>query len=471
MNPLCQCPEPGVCTRHGVTKNVREHKLCLGVDCTAETCVKYWNAWEKGEQRGQTVPVPEPKLLKASQVTTLNSNGSIPQPTGSVGCSSCGGDNKVSPTAVKLEFGPGSDLMDAWSKFDMPKCAACDDLKYRMNTWGPDGCEARLEDIIEDILPRAKAWMADSRPWTHAILPGIVEDFGIRKKLRADVTAAIATAREKLKRREQAIQQRMGSGPFVYNDAVMPPLDVVSLEHAVRHLTFHLWPVAGYGAWQWNCDWLLRHAELFNGRRIIAIAESAETDRADAVKEYLKGFDAEFIVVPNNTKLREVATWLPMLELLKPYQGISDVTFSCHGKCVRHKLTHESSTGSTIFEWTRLMYETCLDWDAVRPLLERHGTVGSLRRTSGTMQGNGGFGPWHYSGTFYWWRNRDAFRRSWRAVPQQFFGTEAWPGWMFRASEAGVVFGDNVGDLYTRDEMSRIMGQYEIWKAARHAQD
>lgn len=240
----------------------------------------------------------------------------------------------------------------------------------------------------------------------------------------------------------------------------IPPIEPTTLDAATRHLTCHIWPVKGYGAWQWNCDWLLKHADLFNGRRIVAIAVSPEADSPDMVRDYLKDFTKDFIIVRNNPVLREVESWVPMLSMLEPYQSSQDVTFSCHAKAVRHRIKESESAGSTLFRWTRLMYQTCLDWPAVRPLLEQHGTVGSFRRFAAHMQSRTGFGPWHYSGSFFWWRNRDAFRRNWRYVPSKFFGTEAWPGIMFTPEESGVLFANDCGDLYVDEEMKKWEAEY-----------
>lgn len=248
--------------------------------------------------------------------------------------------------------------------------------------------------------------------------------------------------------------------------SAVPPIEPVSLDNAVRHLTCHIWPVSGYGAWQWNCDYLLRNAELFNGRRVVSIAIGPDADSPDMVREYIKDFTSDFIIVRNNPKLREVESWIPMLTMLEPYQSENDVTFSCHAKCVRHKHSEESAKagGSTLFRWTRIMYETCCDWNRVRPLLETHGTVGSFRRYGAHMQSKTGFGPFHFTGSFYWWRNRDAYRRNWRYVPNLFFGTEAWPGILFKPEEAGVIFADNVGDLYQNAEMAHWEAEYEKFK-------
>lgn len=237
--------------------------------------------------------------------------------------------------------------------------------------------------------------------------------------------------------------------------ADLAPVEPVKFTAPVRHLMFHIWPVQGFGAWQWNCDELLARAHLFNGRRIVAIATDGETDSADAVRDYLREFTDEFLIVRNDTGLREVATWLPMLERLEPYQSDQDLLFACHAKGVRHKFTPDHA-GSTVFRWTAAMYQTCLDdWAEVAELLTTHALAGSFRRymTPETQ----GWGVWHYSGTYFWARLRDVFARNWRYIPKRFYGTEAWPGLMFRPDEAAVIFGEAVADLYDLDYWDRMI--------------
>ncbi len=249
-----------------------------------------------------------------------------------------------------------------------------------------------------------------------------------------------------------------------------PPIEEACMNEAVRHLTFHLWPVANVGAWQWNCDRLIERADLFNGRRIVAIVTSHESDTADAVKHYLRDFTNDFVVIRNDPRIREVATWVPMLKMLEQYQSENDVTFSCHGKCVRHFVSPDVKK-TTIFAWTKAMYDTCLHWGSVWPLLEQFATVGSFRRLQSHMTGRGGFGPWHYSGAFYWWRNRDVYRRNWMYTPNHFFGTEAWPGIVFTKQESGVIFSDDTGDLYDLNYFENsIVPRLDSWKTNSHSQ-
>lgn len=384
-------------------------------------------------------------------------------------CGKCGRTAKQPAAPIVIpETGPGWQLIQQWAKLGVPPCQACKDLAAQMDQWGVPGCRDRLTDIVDDILPRAKAWVQTKQPWIHAMLPGIIEDVALRFKIRKDVTAAIDAAESVVRRiaAEKAAKPtksccgNKSSRTFHYPDALSPIMPA-ALESPVRHLTFHLWPVSHFGAWQWNCDQLLAHAELFNGRRIVAIARSAEADLPDAVMDYLRDFTTEFIVVDNNSKLREVATWIPMLRRLEAYQSDLDVTFSAHGKCVRHNIAVDED-GSNIFRWTKAMYDTCLHWGVVRPLLETHGTVGSFRRFGTAAPGS--WGPWHYSGTFFWWRNKYAFQRDWKTLPQRFYGTEAWPGLIFRPEESAVIFSDHTGDLYKSETWQPLIPKLTQWR-------
>ncbi len=225
-----------------------------------------------------------------------------------------------------------------------------------------------------------------------------------------------------------------------------PPVETVDLSAGtVRNLMFHVWPVKGTGAWQWNCDQLMMRADLFNGKRIVAIVHDAQSDRPDAVKEYLRDFTDEFLVFGNNPKLREVVTFVPMMEKLESLNA-NELTFNCHSKAVKHKIGPDNP-GTTLFRWTDAMYETLVDrFDIVLELLKTKAMAGSFKRYGQfkTHRNN----AWHYSGTFYWFRHVDVFQRNWRYLDQRFFGTESWPGHMFKADETACVFHDRTDDLY-----------------------
>lgn len=56
---------------------------------------------------------------------------------------------------------------------------------------------------------------------------------------------------------------------------------------------------------------------------------------------------------------------------------------------------------------------------------------------------------WHYSGSWVWYRSARLFTRNWREIDQFWSGIEPYPSLHFNLDEAGVVFHDKTGDLYS----------------------
>ena len=233
-----------------------------------------------------------------------------------------------------------------------------------------------------------------------------------------------------------------------------------------RNLMMHIIPISGNGVWQWNVAELLKRMDLFDGKRVVAIltpnANCKYTlDIVDQVKDaFLEHRIDEWVVRENIPRLREVVTWPLLLESLSKEPG---VTFACHAKGVTHGM--ESIT----HRWTEAMWRTCLDdWPSVERALTQYSMAGSFKRY-GQFKTHGNH-RWHYSGTFYWFRNDDVFRtgKDWQSIDQQFFGNESWPGRMFKPHEAACLFMDDSPDLYQSDSWSkRVEREYELWKAAR----
>lgn len=234
-----------------------------------------------------------------------------------------------------------------------------------------------------------------------------------------------------------------------------PPVEPVKFSEPRRHFLMHIWPASLGNAWRWNCDQVKRRADLFNGRRIIAIARGPGCDTAEAVKEYMADFTDEFIVMQNRPKFREVVTFVPLLEQLEDYISRDELTFYCHSKCSRHRIQIEDNT--TIVRWTDAMYRICLDdWATVQRQLTLKAMTGCFKRYGDfkTRHNN----RWHYSGTFYWFRNRDVYQRNWRYIDRRFFGAESWPGHMFRPEETDCLFLDDAQNLYEEEYWQSTVG-------------
>jgi hypothetical protein len=83
-------------------------------------------------------------------------------------------------------------------------------------------------------------------------------------------------------------------------------------------------------------------------------------------------------------------------------------------------------------------------------------------------------GDWHYSGTAFFFRNRDVFSRNWRAVPQIYGGVEAWPGVLFTREEAGCIYWEEpiqrLVSGYHMPRLRQIMAQFAEWSERHVAQ-
>ena len=85
-------------------------------------------------------------------------------------------------------------MLEIFSTAGVPHCQACIDSAAQMDAWGVQGCRERLPEIIEDILPRAREWMAGNQPWAHRLTPDCVEDAALRVGIRVKVIQAIKAA-------------------------------------------------------------------------------------------------------------------------------------------------------------------------------------------------------------------------------------------------------------------------------------
>lgn len=103
---------------------------------------------------------------------------------------------------LNQDYGPGTELIEIYSSMGVPPCQACYDLAKKMNQWGIHECEERIEEIVEDILPRAMNWLTDNRPWISKMFPNILTESAARIKIKSDVKKAIELSKKQLKNRK-----------------------------------------------------------------------------------------------------------------------------------------------------------------------------------------------------------------------------------------------------------------------------
>lgn len=119
-------------------------------------------------------------------------------------------DVLTAPPAPLLPGLPGTELYD-WLKVlpGMMSCQLCYNMALQMNQWGATGCRANMETIVEDMLPRARAWWKNSAPWMKAeawfhsqaslwtaLKSTVNPDGALRDSIRQHVLAAIERAEQ-----------------------------------------------------------------------------------------------------------------------------------------------------------------------------------------------------------------------------------------------------------------------------------
>lgn len=203
----------------------------------------------------------------------------------------------------------------------------------------------------------------------------------------------------------------------------------------VRHLLYHIAPFKATDVWCWNLGELRRRIDLFNGRRVVGIVTGPDLLPPDAVEELLADCGCEYHVRENDPVLREVVTIAPLFGAVRT-DAPDEVTFYGHAKGVsRPPWSHYQ-------RWARICYEASLDyWPLVEQILQRFPCCGPFKRVGYGWTRTQSTSSWLFSGSFYWFRNREWFSKPRCLDPDRFFsGVESFPAKMFPCSMSAPIF-------------------------------
>lgn len=211
-----------------------------------------------------------------------------------------------------------------------------------------------------------------------------------------------------------------------------------------RSVIYHVAPLKKNDLWRENVKQLLHRINVFNGDRIAAVATGSSTDlhSASEVRKLLEPHDFRVIECRNDKRLREVASFKPLLEMV-----------ACNNKtrAVFYAHTKGNSTGCDVqgaTYWRNAMYYQLLTrWERCMRELERYAAVGTHKiiwpvgarppYPTRLMHGH-----WMFAGTFFWFRCDAVFRTGseWAKVPNDRYGAEAWLSGMFEPHETKSVY-------------------------------
>lgn len=315
-------------------------------------------------------------------------------------------------------------------------CPACDTVLARMNQLGPKGCREKLIELVSGMVPRAiKCGLIDAT-WREKFQA--VKDAWTAGGIAAAIESVVLQAIEETEAAERQV-------PFAPQAA------------SRRNLAMFLLPVAGNGVWQWHVQQIARRWKLFNGQKVLTLAQIStptslprrpedrvfQTDNLDIVLGEFRRNGMEWdavVTIENDVETREGAGFLQLLREVQSTDP-AEATFFCHGKAACWSRDHIG------VEWADAMYTLCLDHlPTIQQALRTHSMTGAFKRYDAfRLPGNH---CWHYSGSFYWMRHDQIFSGDWNQIEPHFASVESWPGLMIPSIQGHCLLLDNAHDMY-----------------------
>jgi len=163
---------------------------------------------------------------------------------------------------------------------------------------------------------------------------------------------------------------------------------------------------------EYHIDKLRQHLPKFNNKKVINIVEGNEFHSKEYVMEKLSGFDIEFTSTINNPAHREAYSFftklLPKVESLNE----NEFTFFGHSKSCTNRRQQDRFISQHRL-WTDYCYKYTLDdIDDVIEKMDSYDAYGPFVRTTGLSKAVADT-TWHYSGTFFWFKNSAIFSKDW----------------------------------------------------------
>jgi hypothetical protein len=195
-----------------------------------------------------------------------------------------------------------------------------------------------------------------------------------------------------------------------------------------RNLIYHIYP---HGSWLDAVRETAVHVDVFNGRRLVAIAVDSDMD-IEAVREIVTPLlkPTQLFVMPNDKDLRETVTFEPLLRaVLNDSQA--EATFYAHSKA---NTTDGNVDAATV--WRQVMTANLLGrWQDAMRHLQSHVFVGTHKMIWPSHQPSPfptrlkPNHPWMHSGTFWWFRHDEvSLRYKPEMVARDRYAVEAFPG-------------------------------------------
>lgn len=334
--------------------------------------------------------------------------------------------------------GVGGHLKAILGSVGIPSCNGCNTLASELDARGPDWAQEHEQDIVGRMVSNAnQQTVTKALSWAAGL-------FGFREAtLSSLLHLAIARASA------DVVNWRPDSTAPI----------------TTRSLIYHVYPRLDSDVWEWNLSQLLQRIDLFNGRRVLAVAVDDKSHPIEAVAQYVAGHDIEIMPFRNDPGLREMVSMLRLLETVWTTND-GEAVFYGHSKGVTRHL--DTSNRGMSLRWAEMMYGLCLDnWDHVARHLHGRAAAGPFLKVGVGFRGSGSM--WHFSGTFYWFRPSTLFARNWRKCDSEWFGAESYLSLHIRVEEAAALLITGAVpdmDFYNPAYVDFAEREYHAWKKA-----
>jgi len=216
---------------------------------------------------------------------------------------------------------------------------------------------------------------------------------------------------------------------------------VINWKPLKKNLCYYIYPIKN-SIWPFHIEQLKRYLHVFNGKKIITIATDENSVSAEEVQKALGRDDITWRLIRNDKVLWETAAFIGMLKLVESLDP-NEFTFYAHAKGVRRP--DWAIENARI--WSGTMY--FLNLSSIS-LMERicatHDALGCYRH-----QVNHCGSDWHYSGTYFWFRNSAVFSGNWTQIIQHLYGVEGWIGQHIRLDRSFSLIAPNVTQTWGKE--------------------
>jgi len=232
----------------------------------------------------------------------------------------------------------------------------------------------------------------------------------------------------------------------------------------IYNLIYHLCLININPIVYFNIREIKQHLHKFNGKKIINVNYDDLNIAQNFIQTNFSEYQDICFVFTDNSSVKTAYEILPFINKLMPMVyslNDNEYTFYGHSKGVTKYYT---SANLACLLWAYTMYNRNLtNFDYISTILKNYSCCGTLKidKPIGPLH----FVPWHYSGAFFWFKNKDIFSKTWQNFYHDRFGLEGYLGMHIDSKMAYAIspkFIDGYENPYEMKNWNKLMADYDI---------